>query len=91
MQAPEALGYEQITDVSSSVGVTIISGVNRVLVHVEGQAVRWRDDGTAPDASIGMRLDVGETLDYDADGLSALRFIEEVAGATLNVTSLGST
>jgi hypothetical protein len=47
--------------------------------------VRWRDDGTAPTASIGMPLAIGVSLSYDGD-LKAIRFIEVLASANLNVS-----
>jgi hypothetical protein len=55
------------------------------LIVAETQAVRWRDDGTAPTASVGMPLAVGTSLSYDGD-LKAVRFIEQTASAKLNVS-----
>lgn len=78
------LGYVQITSLSSAVGLTSQLG-QRVLIQVETQAVRWRDDGTAPTATVGMRIAAGGELDYDGD-LSKIKLIEELASATLNVS-----
>jgi len=47
--------------------------------------VRWRDDDTAPTASVGMPLPIGVPLQYDGD-LTKIRFIEQVAGAKLNIS-----
>jgi len=47
--------------------------------------VRWRDDNVAPTSSVGMPLPVGVTLQYDGD-LTMIRFIEQVAGAKLNIS-----
>jgi len=47
--------------------------------------VRWRDDGTAPTASVGMPLPAGTILSYDGD-LSRIRFIETAASAALNIS-----
>lgn len=85
-------GYQQITSLSSATGLTVpsvdASGLNAkptiALVTPEGQAVRWRDDATAPTATVGMPLAVGVTLQYDGD-LSKIRFIEQTAGAKLNI------
>lgn len=79
------LGYTQITDVSSAVAVTPLGGATAVLVSVEGSAVRWRDDGTAPTASVGMPLAVGTDLYYVGGDLSKLQIIEQEAGATVNL------
>jgi hypothetical protein len=87
------LGYQQITSMSSSVSLTVpnrdLNGLNQkpviALITPEGQAVRWRDDGPAPTASIGMPLAVGVTLQYDGD-LTQIKFIEQSASAKLNIT-----
>lgn len=88
------LGYQQITSLSSATnltvpGVDITTGLNAkptiALITPEGQAVRWRDDATAPTASVGMPLAVGVTLQYDGD-LTKIRFIEQTSGAKLNIS-----
>lgn len=82
------LGYQQITSLSSATALTVPAGAKRALIRPEAQAVRWRDDGTAPTASVGMQLDFGETLPYTGNLLS-LRFIEISSGAKLNVAYYG--
>lgn len=88
------LGYQQITSLSSATGLTVptvdpVTGsnvkANFALITPEGQAVRWRDDGTAPSAAVGMPLAVGVTLQYDGD-LSRIKFFEQVGGAKLNIS-----
>jgi|PlaIllAssembly_1097288.scaffolds.fasta_scaffold03422_2 hypothetical protein len=87
------LGYQQITSLSASTGFTLPStdpnGLNCTpavaLIIAETQGVRWRDDGVAPTASVGMPLATGIPLQYDGD-LSKIRFIEQVAGAKLNIS-----
>ena len=87
------MGYQQITSLSSAasltVPVTTPGGLNAkpvfALIVCEGQGIRWRDDNTAPTASIGMPLAVGVPLQYDGD-LVNIQFIEQVAGAKLNVS-----
>ena len=87
------LGYQQITSLSASTGLTVpnrdLNGLNQkpviALITPEGQAVRWRDDGIAPTASIGMPLSVGVTLQYDGD-LTQIRFIEQSASAKINIS-----
>lgn len=82
------LGYQQITSLSSATALTVPAGAKRALIRPEAQAVRWRDDGTAPTASVGMGIAVDETLPYTGD-LKALRFIEVTASAKLNVSYYG--
>jgi len=85
-------GYQQIT-VDTSKGLTVPAtdpnGLNAepvfALIVAEGAAVRWRDDGTAPTASIGMPLAVGVPLQYDGD-LNKIRFIQQAATGIINVS-----
>jgi hypothetical protein len=86
-------GYQQITNLSASVGLTIPTtapdGLNAkpvfALIIAEGAPVRWRDDGTAPTASVGMPLPVGVPLQYDGD-LTKIRFIQQSASGILNIS-----
>jgi hypothetical protein len=85
-------GYQQIT-VSTSQGLTIPArapdGLNAkpvfALIVAEGASVRWRDDGTAPTATVGMPLAVGVPLQYDGD-LSKIRFIQQTTTGIINVS-----
>lgn len=79
------LGYQQITSLSAATALTIPTGATMALITPETQAVRWRDDGTNPTASVGMPVAVGESLNYDGD-LSRIRFIEQTASAKLNIS-----
>jgi hypothetical protein len=87
------LGYQQISTLSSATGLTIpqtdLNGLackpSIAIIVAEGAAVRWRDDGTAPTASVGMPLATGVTLQYDGD-LSQIQFIEQSASAKLNIS-----
>lgn len=79
-------GYQSVT-ANSSVAVTV-SGTgtaDQCLIRVEGSAVRWRDDGTAPTASVGVPLAVGEVLSYNGEpGL--LKIISQGSTATINIS-----
>lgn len=87
------LGYQQITTLSSATNLTVpttdLNGLSAkptlALIVAETQNVRWRDDGVAPTASVGMPLAAGVTLQYDGD-LSRIQFIEQVGGAKLNIS-----
>lgn len=82
------LGYQQLTNLAASTALTPPVGARIALVHPESQNVRWRDDGTAPSATVGMRLPVGAELRYTGN-LAAIRFIEETASAKINVSYYG--
>jgi hypothetical protein len=87
------MGYQQITSLSTATKLTVpprdiggLIGSPRIaIITPETQNVRWRDDGVAPTASIGMPLAAGVTLQYDGD-LSQIQFIEQTAGAKLNIS-----
>ncbi len=82
------LGFQQITSLSSAVGLTIPTEPfvpTRAFIVAEGNDVRWRDDGTNPTASVGMILIRNNVLSYDGD-LKKIKFIESAAGAKLNIS-----
>jgi len=87
------LGYQQITTLSSATKLTVpttdLNGLSAkptlALIVAETQNVRWRDDGVAPTASVGMPLAANVTLQYDGD-LSRIQFIEQTGGAKLNIS-----
>jgi hypothetical protein len=82
------LGYEQVTGLSAAKGLTTPAGARYARISCTVQAVRWRDDGTAPNATTGMRLPVDKEMIY-AGPLESLQFIEESASAVLNVSFYG--
>jgi hypothetical protein len=88
--ALDRLGYEQITSLSSAATLTVPAGTQFAMIQAESQNVRWRDDGTAPTASVGMILAAGSTLEYDGSSFASLKFIEVAASAKLNVTYWGT-
>jgi hypothetical protein len=80
------LGYQQITSLSSSAGLTVPDGATYAIIQAETQSVRWRDDGTAPTSSVGMVLTASpDLLIYDGN-LKGIKFIEATASAKLNVS-----
>jgi hypothetical protein len=86
--SPKALGYQQILPTVST-GLTIPAGTRYAIVTCLGAAVRWRDDRAAPTPTVGYPLSPGSELLYDSGSLPGLRFIEQTAGAELNVCYYG--
>lgn len=82
----KALGYQQITTLTGATALTVPDGTSIALIVATTQAVRWRDDGVDPSATVGMPLSVDKDLVYGAGQLSRLRFIEQTAGAVLNIS-----
>lgn len=94
------LGYGQFAaasiDTSTLLSTISVNGVVGIplgtafaIITPTAQAIRWRDDGTAPTTTIGYPLAVGAELRYDAKGFPAMRVIGQAANAVLNVTFYG--
>jgi hypothetical protein len=87
------MGYQQIVGAAAATALTIPTRDNNgtsalptmAMIIVEGQSVRYRDDGTNPTASVGMPISIGSVFFYDGD-LKAIRFIQTAATATINVS-----
>lgn len=96
--ADKSLGYFQAAagtvdaaaTLASLVGGSIPAGTTCVKIAVSAQAIRWRDDGTAPTSAVGMPQAIGTVLDYQGRDLANLRFISQVAGAVLDITFYGT-
>ncbi len=59
---------------------------NYAVITPETQAIRWRDDGTAPTAAIsgGFPVAVGQVLEYDGE-IGKIQVIAQAGTATINV------
>lgn len=89
------LGYQRITSLSAATNLTLPQtqpgGIGTLMkptlavIIAETQAVRWRDDGTAPTSSVGMPLAVDTPFVYDGD-LTNIKFIEQTASAVLHIS-----
>lgn len=82
------LGYCQLTSIDTSTLLSSCSNFPATATHAvmvpEAQAIRYRDDGTAPSATVGQPVAVGVSVDYTG-ALSKVRVIAQVSGAKLNV------
>lgn len=79
------LGYQQIPNINASSALTVPSGATRITFVVTGGNARWRDDGVAPTASVGMPVLANVPYAYGAN-LSAIQFIGQTASVALNVS-----
>lgn len=70
---------------SSVVGLTVPSGATIAEICVEGAAVRYRDDGVAPTATVGMPVAAGSCFPYSGP-LSSVQFIAQSGSPTLDVS-----
>jgi hypothetical protein len=82
------LGYQQISaaTLAASTGLTIPAGATIALVQIDTAPVRWRDDGTAPTASIGMQIAAAGSLAFGGASLFAVRFIAASGSPILNAS-----
>lgn len=88
------LGFENLPDLSSSTALSSIpTAANgeykpcRALLICDkaaGQSVRFRPDGTAPTAAIGVLLEPGQSWSTN-ESLELIRIIEVTAGALCQV------
>lgn len=77
------LGYQQITSVPTGTFLTVPTGARMAQICVETQAVRYRDDGTAPTASVGQPQAAGTCFTYSGS-LPAIQFIQQTGTALLD-------
>lgn len=72
------MGYRQIT-VTTAVFLTIPAAndgqpITHIVIQCNGGNVRWRDDGVAPTATVGMTLAALGQLDYTGEN-TVIEFI----------------
>lgn len=79
-------GYVKSASFNTAAGLpSMPTATTAALIIVEGQTMRWRDDGTAPTATDGMLMNVG--IEYMFVGnLQRLQFIETTATSTMHVS-----
>ena len=88
-----ALGYCQLSVGGTAVALTscsggiptTASGMAIVSITVEGANIRYRDDGTAPTAAVGIPLLQGQNLPYSGSNYTALSFIAQSGTATVDI------
>jgi hypothetical protein len=79
------VGYQQITSLAGAQSLTVPSGATACLISCSVAGVRYRDDGVAPTAGIGMPMGPGGSPLLYAGSLAAIQFIQTAAGAVLDV------
>lgn len=77
-------GYVQQSVTTAAALSTIPAQATFALINVESGAIRWRDDGTNPTASVGTPLSAGQTLTYDGS-LAALKVVSQSGTSVLSV------
>lgn len=88
----KSLGYYQKTDVSAArtladiIGSAVPATCDYVVIQAETQPCRWRDDGTAPTASVGNLLAVGDSIIIRRAQFANFKIIQTTATALVNAT-----
>lgn len=82
----DPLGFEQVTaGLAAAQNLPNIPDDAEVcIIQPVGGAIRFRDDGTSPTDSIGLKVGDGETVQYPGD-LAALEFIADSGSAVSQV------
>lgn len=102
--AMKPLGYAQYLNVTNATAIDLANTPNSgvavplaitnsnpariALIQTEGQAIRYRDDGTAPTSTVGMPLATGTVLSYEGD-LSTIQLIAQANNANISVLYYG--
>lgn len=88
----KCLGYQQISagTLAASTALTLPTlspgeSVGYLMVQANGGIVRWRADGTAPTASVGMSIPDGGELNFVGD-ITKIRFILSTSAPVLDVS-----
>lgn len=85
------LGFQTISaaTLAAATSLTVPSGANVAVISVTGAGagVSWRDDGTAPTASVGQIILATASVPFEYySNLSAIQFILSAASPVLNVS-----
>lgn len=84
------LGYCQLTSVASSTLVSSCSGgiparTAWAIICIDTNAIRWRDDGVAPTAAVGMPITAGQCFYYSGT-FATLRVIAQTGSPVVNIS-----
>jgi len=82
------LGFQQFTGSTTGTaqGLTVPTGASIAYMTGEVQAVRYRDDGTAPTTSVGILIPVSQLPFIYTGPLTNFQFIGAVGGSILNIS-----
>lgn len=88
---PRALGYQQLTVDGTARSFTLPAGrtVRLAVAVVETNPIRYRDDGTAPTASVGTPVDPKNTIYICSGSVASFQAIRTGSSAVLNIHYYG--
>lgn len=80
-------GFATLTVSTTAVPLVVPKGAVRVVITVEAQPLRWRDDGTSPTATVGLLELAGSRFEiYGKEALLAFEAIRD--GGTDSVLTM---
>jgi hypothetical protein len=79
------MGHEQLDTLATAASTTPPAGAKYALISASTQSVRFRDDGTAPTAAIGIVITAADAPFWYSGNLHALQFIEITASAAVDI------
>lgn len=85
-------GYRQLAVSNTAVGLASATGgiptyATRAVITVETDAIRWRDDGTDPSATVGMPVAANASFELSsAESIAAFKTIRVTTDAKINIT-----
>jgi hypothetical protein len=71
--------------VATATALTVPATATTAVITVEGNSVRYRDDGTAPTASVGTLIPVGAVMTLKLTSFTNAQFIQTAATANIDV------
>lgn len=83
------LGYGQNATLTTVSALPTIPGSSVTALVIPRGAIRWRDDGTNPTASVGMYLAADQPLSYQGS-LAAFRMVAVTGSVEVNVSFYGA-
>lgn len=90
LRADRYLGYQQITSLAAATLLTVPAGTQLALVTPSVAAVRWTAGITAaPTATVGYPVAIGQEVRFTIDSLTTVEFIQQSAGAILDIVYFG--
>jgi len=79
-------GYQQLAVSSTAVALTVPAGTTRAVCKVATNAIRYRDDGVNPTATVGYPVAANGELElHGTEQLSAFKAIRQSSDATLDI------
>ncbi len=84
-----ALSYEKINDLSTAKGLNVPAGATMAWLQAETSNIRYLLDGSTPTATGGLVMRATEPPIELQCELAPAKFIQEAAGAKLNIVYFG--